>query len=161
MIFICSDLVNNAVGSILEVIPMCATPDFSFVHYQATSTHQIKELTNRNNQTFDFRITDSRYNVLDLNGKEVSITICIHEEDDTNMLIKENILIKNSEKLNRRLQQSTTTEVTVPIQTVDSASNPTSINPPAIEIPDPNIIDISNILTTTNLDASDYTIGFL
>ena len=163
MIFICSDLVNNAEGGILEVIPMASSCDFSFVYYQATSTHQIKELTNRNNQTFNFRITDSRYNVLDLNGKEVSITICIHEEDDTNMLIKENILIKNSEKLNRRLQQTTTTtaEVSVPIQAVDGVSNPTSINPPAVEIPDPNIIDISNIQTTTNLDASDYTVGFL
>ena len=167
MIFICSDLVNNAEGVILEVIPMASSCDFSFVYYQATSTHQIKELTNRNNQTFNFRITDSRYNVLDLNGKEVSITICIHEEDDTNMLIKENILIKNSEKLNRRLAQTTTAEVSIPTQTVDGVSNPTSINPTPSEIPDPNIkqadvpFDISNILTTTNLDASDYTVGFL
>ena len=166
MIFISSDLVNNAEGGILEVIPMASSCDFSFVYYQATSTHQIKELTNRNNQTFNFRITDSRYNVLDLNGKEVSITICIHEEDDTNMLIKENILIKNSEKLNRRLQQSTTTtttaDINIPTQAIDGGSRDVpSIPTPPLEIPDRNIIDISNIQTNKNLDASGFIVGFL
>ena len=154
---------------------MAASPDFSFVYYQATSTHQIRELTNRNNQTINFRTTDSRYNILYLHGKEVSITICIYEEDDTNMLIKKNSLIKNSEKLNRRLQQTTTTtaEVSVPIQAVDGVSQDVSSNPnPPSAIPDPNIkqaellkedvpFDISNIQTTTNLDASDFTVGFL
>ena len=99
MIYICSDLVNNSIGQVLEVIPMCTVPDFSFQYYQTTSTHTTKELTNNRNTTFNFTITDSSFRQLDLNGKEVVFTICCHKNtiDETNKMIKENILINNHE----------------------------------------------------------------
>ena len=187
MVFICSDLVNNAVGSILEVIPMCGSPDFSFVYYQATSTHQIKELTNRNNQTFNFRITDSRFNILDLNGKEVSISICLHEEDNTNMLIRENILIKNAEKLNNRRLETTKPEAPIGAVAQETTVQPTggesgtlrerentttmksldgkadtnsNLEQNKESKPDPNMVDSASIQTIPNLDQSNFVIGF-
>ena len=99
IIYICSDLVNNSQNQILEVIPMCNIPDYSYQYYQNTSTHTIKELTNNRNQTFTFQIKDSFHRLLDLNGKNIVFTICCHKENNTDELIRENILINNSEKL--------------------------------------------------------------
>ena len=99
MIYVCSDLVNNSENQILEAIPMSNIPDYSYQYYQNTSTHTVKELTNNRNQTFTFQIKDSFHRLLDLNGKNIVFTICCHKENNTDELIRENILINNSEKL--------------------------------------------------------------
>ena len=94
MIYICSDLVNNSVGQILEVIPMSNIPDWSFQYFQTTSSHTTKELTNNHNTTFNFVITDTSFRELDLNGKNVVFSICCHKNtsEETNAIVKENIL---------------------------------------------------------------------
>lgn len=101
MIYICSDMCNNAENQILEAIPMCNIPDYSYQYYQTTTTHTMKELTNNNNLTFTFQIKDSFHRLLDLNGKNIVFTICCHkdEQEMTNELIRESLLINNSEKL--------------------------------------------------------------
>ena len=102
IIYICSDLVNNSQNQILEAIPMCNIPDYSYQYYQNTSTHTIKELTNNRNQTFTFQIKDSFHRLLDLNGKNIVFTLCIHKEDNTNELIKESLLLHNEDTLSSR-----------------------------------------------------------
>lgn len=101
MIYICSDMVNNSVGQVLETIPMSNICDWSFQYYQATGIHTTKELTNNRNTTFNFMITDSSFRELELNGKNVVFNICCHKDSvkETNAIIKENILINNQEKL--------------------------------------------------------------
>ena len=101
MIYIISDLVNNSIGQVLEVIPVCNIPDWSFQYFQTTSIHTTKELTNRHNTTFNFTITDSSFRELDLNGKNVVFSICCHKNtmEETNSMLKENILINHHEKL--------------------------------------------------------------
>lgn len=91
MVYICSDLVNNAENQILEAIPMCNIPDYSYQYYQNTTTHTIKELTNNRNQTFSFQIKDSFHRLLDLNGKNIVFTLCIHKEEEKSKSIQENI----------------------------------------------------------------------
>ena len=102
IIYICSDLVNNSQNQILEAIPMSNIPDYSYQYYQNTSTHTIKELTNNRNQTFTFQIKDSFHRLLDLNGKNIVFTLCIHKEDNTNELIKESLLLHNEDTLSSR-----------------------------------------------------------
>ena len=101
MVYICTDMCNNAENQILEAIPMCNIPDYSYQYYQNTTTHTMKELTNHHNQTFTFQIKDSFHRLLDLNGKNIVFTICCHKdmEETTNELIRESILIHNNEKL--------------------------------------------------------------
>ena len=106
IIYICSDLVNNSKFQILEAIPMCNIPDYSYQYYQNTSTHTIKELTNNRNQTFTFQIKDSFHRLLDLNGKNIVFTLCIHKEDNTNELIKESLLLHNEDTLQARKENS-------------------------------------------------------
>lgn len=142
MVFVCSDMCANAVGNILEVIPMCNVPDYSFQYYQATSNHHMKELTNNRNQVFSFRITDSRYNVIDLNGKEVSIGLCIHREDDEKYIEKRQI----HEVLNGVAEGKT--KAAEPDQKPDQKDQKDQTVPE------------SKIETTTNMDASDFTIGW-
>ena len=92
---------NNAENQILEAIPMCNIPDYSYQYYQTTTTHTMKELTNSTNLTFTFQIKDSFHRLLDLNGKNIVFTVCCHkdEQEMTNELIRESLLINNSEKL--------------------------------------------------------------
>ena len=101
IIYICTDMCNNAENQILEAIPMCNIPDYSYQYYQTTTTHTMKELTNNTNLTFTFQIKDSFHRLLDLNGKNIVFTICCHkdEQEMTNELIRESLLINNSEKL--------------------------------------------------------------
>jgi hypothetical protein len=105
MVYICTDLVNNAENQILETIPMCNIPDYSYQYYQDTTTHTIKELTNNQNLTFTFQIKDSFHRLLDLNGKNIVFTICCHKdmESMTNELIRESLLIHNNERLQQGL----------------------------------------------------------
>ena len=132
MVYICTDLCNNAENQILEAIPMCNIPDFSYQYYQNTTTHTMKELTNSNNQTFTFIIKDSFHRILDLNGKNIVFTICCHkdEQEMTNELVRESLLIHNADKLN--------------------SSRPTSRAEPFA----------NSIQTIQNLDESGYVIGF-
>ena len=80
MIYICSDMCNNAENQILEAIPMSNISDYSYQYYQNTSTHTLKELTNNRNTIFNFQIKDSFHRLLDLNGKNIVFTICCHKE---------------------------------------------------------------------------------
>ena len=81
-------------------------PDYSYQYYQNTSTHTIKELTNNRNQTFTFQIKDSFHRLLDLNGKNIVFTLCIHKEDNTNELIKESLLLHNEDTLSSRKESN-------------------------------------------------------
>lgn len=136
MVFVCSDMCANAVGNILEVIPMCNVPDYSFQYYQATSNHHMKDLTNNRNQIFSFRITDSRYNVIDLNGKEISIGLCIHREEDEKYIEKRQI------------------HEVPPAPEPDQKDQNQKDQKPDQTVPE------SKIETTTNMDASSVTIGW-
>ena len=82
MLYICSDMVSNSHQSILEVIPTSCSPDFSFIYYQATNDHTMKELTNNQTTLFNFSIRNSKLEVIDLNGKEISIVLCLHKYSD-------------------------------------------------------------------------------
>jgi hypothetical protein len=130
MVYICTDLVNNAENQILEAIPMCNIPDYSYQYYQNTTTHTMKELTNGQNQTFIFQIKDSFHRLLDLNGKNIVFTICCHKDEMemTNELVRESLIIHNADKLQSK--KGSTSGLDTMVETVP------------------------------NLDASIYTIGF-
>lgn len=135
MLYICSDMVSNTHQSILEVIPTSCSPDFSFIYYQATNDHTMKELTNNQTTLFNFSIRNSKLEIIDLNGKEISIVLCLHKYSDVS---SELVTLLHEFMVEKKSQGSITsrTELTV------------SDGPQINTNPEPS------------LDFSDYTVGF-
>jgi hypothetical protein len=74
-------------------------PDFSFVYYQNTTSHTEKELNEARNVSHQFYITDHIGQIVDLNGAEVILNICFFKREDINDILREALLIHNTEQL--------------------------------------------------------------
>ena len=68
VLYIRSDMTANSFGTILDIVPMCITPNYSFVSYQNTTEHTMRELVGNRNTIFTFTITDNLNRIVDLNG---------------------------------------------------------------------------------------------
>lgn len=100
-LYIRTDMCSNSFGTILDIVPMCMSPNYSFVYYQNTTDHTQRELVSNHNTTFTFTITDNLNRIVDLNGKDVTLTLCMHRDtrEITDDVLRESILIKNQEAL--------------------------------------------------------------
>lgn len=107
-LYIRSDMTANSYGTILDIVPMCMSPNYSFVYYQNTTDHTQKELVGNHNTTFTFTVTDNQNRIVDLNGKDITFTLCLHRDtrEITEDLTRENILIKNQEAMVRASENS-------------------------------------------------------
>ena len=97
-IFIKSNVVSSSTDSVLQEI-YSAVPDFSDIIYNQNSIElNSKELIyNSNNITFT--ITDEDDVPLDLNGQNCVFSVCCFEANNSLDIMKQNILIKNMEKI--------------------------------------------------------------
>jgi hypothetical protein len=101
VLYIRSDMTANSFGTILDIVPMCITPNYSFVSYQNTTEHTMRELVGNRNTIFTFTITDNLNRIVDLNGKDITLTLCIHHDTQelTTDILRESLLIKNQSNL--------------------------------------------------------------
>ena len=97
-IFIKSNVVSSSTDSVLQEI-YSAVPDFSDIIYNQNSIElNSKELIyNSNNITFT--ITDEDDVPLDLSGQNCVFSVCCFEANNSLDIMKQNILIKNMEKI--------------------------------------------------------------
>ena len=101
VLYIRSDMTANSFGTILDIVPMCLSPNYAFVSYQNTSEHTMRELVGNRNTIFTFSITDNLNRVVDLNGKDITLTLCLHHDTQelTSDILRESLLIKNQSNL--------------------------------------------------------------
>jgi hypothetical protein len=101
VLYIRSDMTANSFGTILDIVPMCLAPNYSFVSYQNTSDHTMRELVGNQNTIFTFTITDNQNRIVDLNGKDITMTLCIHHDTQelTSDVLRESLLIKNQSNI--------------------------------------------------------------
>jgi hypothetical protein len=99
VLYVKSSICSSSFLSILDIIPVGLYPDFSFVYYQNTTSHTEKELNEARNVSHQFYITDHIGQIVDLNGAEVILNICLYKREDINDILREALLIHNTEQL--------------------------------------------------------------
>jgi hypothetical protein len=84
---------QSSFSDVLQEIYASSTPSFTNVIYQNTGLIEAysKELTTKNNNVFNFKITDEHNNVLNLNGLNCLFTILVYRKDEINQLIARGI----------------------------------------------------------------------
>ena len=101
VLYIRSDMTAHSYGCILDIVPMCLTPAYSFVSYQNTTDHTMRELVGNQNTIFTFMITDNQNRIVDLNGKDITLTLCLHHDTQelTSDVLRESLLISNQSNI--------------------------------------------------------------
>jgi hypothetical protein len=88
-LFIHSDIANNGDSDVLQEIYAGNTQTLSYITYQCSCPEQYsKELQSNQSNTFNFSLTNEKKQLMNLNGVDMQLTICLYKHDDTNDLIR-------------------------------------------------------------------------
>lgn len=99
-IFIKSNIVASSTNAVLQEIYTSQVPFLSsIVFYQVDTELNAKELNYNNLNVFSFQLTSESGRIIDFNGINVLFSIACWQHNDTDELVKNNLLIKNLEKI--------------------------------------------------------------
>jgi hypothetical protein len=94
-IFIHSDIADNGDSDVLQEIYSGNTPTLAVITYQCSAPeYYSKALQSRQSNTFNFSITNEKKQLMNLNGVDVQLTLCLYKKDDTNDLVRKYIKYK-------------------------------------------------------------------
>jgi hypothetical protein len=91
-LFIHSNIADSGDSDVLQEIYAGNTQTLSYITYQCTESEMYsKELQNNQSNTFQFSLTNEKKQLMNLNGVDMQLTICLYKRDNTNDLIKKYI----------------------------------------------------------------------
>jgi hypothetical protein len=91
-IFIRSNIVNVHSNGVLQEINAINSADFDNIVYTNTnSEHYAKEINGYTNNTFNFKLTNENGEIMNLNGQNYTMTICVFKHDNSQDMIKQYI----------------------------------------------------------------------
>jgi len=94
-IFIHSDMSCSEESSVLQEIFTAGSADFSSIKYECLDfIGYSKVLSSDKNNVYRFTITNEDGRILDLNGLNVNITLCVYKKDDINQQIRNYLKFK-------------------------------------------------------------------
>ena len=94
-----SSILPSSTKAVLQEIYTTANPDFSLITFSQNDVElNLKELLYKDNNV-SFSITDEDDNMLNFNGQDLIFTICCYEYNYSLEILKNDILIKNIQKL--------------------------------------------------------------
>lgn len=130
-IYVKSSMCNTSQDSILQEV-LQTYPDNSFIYYENINVDiNSKDFTSSSSDTvFNFNITDRFGNTIDTNGLNVMMSILLYEKNNTDEVHKQDLMIKNLERLYNLEEQKVNME---------SAVAPSNVAPPTETTPAPTI----------------------
>jgi hypothetical protein len=98
-VFVKSSMCSVSTNSILQEV-LQTFPDNSFIYYENINVDiNSKDFTGNNDSLFSFQITDRFGIPVDTHGLNIMMSILLYQKDNTSELHKEELLIKNVERL--------------------------------------------------------------
>ena len=98
-IYVKSSMCNTSNDTILQEV-LQTFPDNSFIYYENVNVDiNSKDFTNSSSTVFNFQITDRFGTPVELNGLNVMMSILLYEKNNTDEIHKQELLIKNIERL--------------------------------------------------------------
>lgn len=102
-LFLLSDMVDSSLdskGCLQEIFTN--TPDYATITYLCqTPELYVKRLAMNRNNTYWFSLVNENNKSIQLNGLNMVLTLCFFKSNDIDEIHRENILIKNLEKMNK------------------------------------------------------------
>jgi len=96
-LFIHSDIADNGDSDVLQEIYAGNTETLSYITYQCTAPELYsKELQSNQSNVFSFSLTNEKRQLMNLNGVDLQLTICLYKKDNTNELISRYIKYKTA-----------------------------------------------------------------
>ena len=96
-LFIHSDIADNGDSDVLQEIYAGNTETLSYITYQCTAPELYsKELQSNQSNVFSFSLTNEKKQLMNLNGVDMQLTICLYKKDNTNELISRYIKYKTA-----------------------------------------------------------------
>ena len=89
-LFIHSDISSNGRDDILQEIFGAPSPDFSSIKYECVDVEAYsKDLTTQNHNIYNFFLTDEDGILMNLNGLNMVITLCVYKRDSLYEMLKD------------------------------------------------------------------------
>jgi hypothetical protein len=96
-LFIHSNIANNGDSDVLQEVYAGNTQTLSYITYLCTAPELYsKELQTNQANTFIFSLTNEKKQLMNLNGIDMQLTICLYRKDNTNDLLRKYIQYKVS-----------------------------------------------------------------
>jgi len=94
-LFIHSDIANSGDSDVLQEIYAGNTQTLSYITYQCTTPELYsKALQTNQSNTFNFSLTNEKKQLMNLNGVDMQLTVCLYQKDNINELIRKYIKYK-------------------------------------------------------------------
>ena len=91
-LFIHSDIADNGDSDVLQEIYTNNTPTLAVISYQCTAPeYYSKVLQSNQSNTFNFSLTNEKKQLMNLNGVDMQLTLCLYKKDNTNDLVRKYI----------------------------------------------------------------------
>jgi hypothetical protein len=96
-LFIHSNISNNGDSDVLQEVYAGNTQTLSYITYLCSTPELYsKELQTNQSNIFQFSLTNEKKQLMNLNGIDMQLTICLYRKDNTNELIRKYIQYKVS-----------------------------------------------------------------
>jgi len=98
MLFIHSDIANSGNSDVLQEIYAGNTESMSYIVYQCTAPELYSKVLQTNKSTvFNFSLSNEKNQLMNLNGVDMQLTLCLYKRDNTNEMIRKYIQYKVQE----------------------------------------------------------------
>ena len=96
-LFIHSDIADSGDSDVLQEIYAGNTETLSYITYQCTAPELYsKALQTRQSSVFSFSLTNEKKQLMNLNGVDMQLTICLYKKDNTSLMMREYMQYKVS-----------------------------------------------------------------
>lgn len=101
--FVTSNICQNAQSSILQgILSVGTVPMLGMIYFQQQDIELgTKEFNSTNTNSWQFSLTDSFGNIVDLNGVPWSFSLLLYKRSTTHEVMKSNLMIENEDRLFR------------------------------------------------------------